>query len=500
MASYSFREGIGHISADDLATIIQPFAAKFAWFLEKGYRPHTFQALFHCLTPSDRTKLIRYRHLVAGRRGGKTLSAAWEVLYYVLNPAMWHLHSRGMESDKPLHVWVLTKDLKVGRAALLAFREVIAQAGLEKEIDYRENRSDLYFEFTNGSLVEFKTAVDPQSLRGAGLDLLWVDEAAFIPTKEAWDVVKPALMNKRGGIICTTTPAGKNWYWHEFFENRDDNENASVEYRSLDNPYFPQESWLEEKARYHPMLFKQEYEAAFDSMAGRELRGEWLTKWFYDPKDWPRDFVDGIFTGEKYVGVDPAASLADDADQFVMALIGVSKYTGQVFLLDMFAGRVPFAEQLQLISDWHLQHRPQLIGVESNAFQTVLVQQAARLPHLPPVVPMLARGKKFERILSMSPLFRVGKVRVREIHNDFIEQWINYDSTIKNPEDDCLDAVEIALRTAGALMPVMEQNSESTWADSILPKGKSIEDLVRADLPGYKTSEPATDEFLGADW
>lgn len=499
MPNYSFREGVA-FSTEEFLTKLAPFAVKFQWFMSSGYEPHTYQALFHTLTNADDTfQLCRYRHLVAGRRGGKTLSAAWEMLFYALHPQHWHWDRNAETSDKSLHCWVLTKDLKVGRAALLAFREVISQAGLVANVDYKENRGDLYFEFANGTLVEFKTAVDPQSLRGAGLDILWIDEAAFIPNSEAWNVVKPALMNKRGGVICTTTPAGKNWYYREFFgpDNANRTDNASVEYRSIDNPYFPKESWIEEKLRYHPLLFKQEYEASFDSMAGLELPGEWLTKWFYSKDD--EFFKMHEKAGfDKFIGVDPASSLADDADHFVICVVGVSKIDATVFLLDLWMGRLPFAEQLQIISDWHLIHRPHLIGVESNAYQAVLAQQAARMANLPPVVPMLAKGKKAERILAMSPLFRVGKCRVRETERDFINQWLNYDTTLKNPEDDCLDAVEIALRTAGALMPPATE-SLTDFGFSLLPKGRSTEEWVKADLPGNYTANTG-DEHLGMEW
>lgn len=53
--------------------------------------------------------------------------------------------------------------------------------------------------------------------RGPGLDLLWIDEAAFIPDKEAWEVVFPALADKDGRAVFTTTPDGRNWYYDEFF-------------------------------------------------------------------------------------------------------------------------------------------------------------------------------------------------------------------------------------------------------------------------------------------
>jgi hypothetical protein len=82
----------------------------------------------------------------------------------------------------------------------------------------------------------------------------------------------------------------------------------------------------------------------------------------------------------------------------------------------------------------------------------VLAQQAARIDTFPGVVPVLGKGKKNDRIMSMSPLFKIGKVRVQRRFSDFIEQWLNFDHQKKNQDDDLLDAVEIALSTAGILL------------------------------------------------
>lgn len=441
-------------------------------------------------------RLSRYRHLVAGRRGGKTLSAAWEVLFYCLHPEIYHWDFHKRQSDEPLHCWVLTKDHKVGRAPLLTFRKVLRDAGLTNRKDYNENRSELTFEFTNGSLVEFKTAVDPQSLRGMGLDIMWVDEAAFVPDREAYDVATPALDDKPGALMFTTTPDGKNWYYEEFFEGKsvEDPDIGRVQYRTIDNPYFSREVWEARKRVYHPLLFKQEFEAAFDAMQGKELLGEWLTKHFYEMSDLPRSKDDPRkFALDLYVGIDPAISLADNADFFAAALIGVSKDQTEVYLLEMYKGRLPFPEQVDFVREWHQKYRPSLIGIEAQAYQAALAQATARLEHMPPIVPMMAKGKKSERILSMSPLFRIGKVRVRADHNDFIDEWLDYDSTLKNPKDDCLDAVEIALRTAGALLPVMPD--EKLW------KPPSLARDAYNDLPGVWTPDSeAVDEMMGSMW
>jgi hypothetical protein len=93
----------------------------------------------------------------------------------------------------------------------------------------------------------------------------------------------------------------------------------------------------------------------------------------------------------------------------------------------------------------------------------------------------------------MSPMFRIGKARVRADQRDFIDEWLNYDSTLKNPKDDCLDAVEIAIRTAGALMPEMP--------DERLVTKPTLEREVQDDLPGnWMPGRDDYDEEMGSIW
>lgn len=486
MPDFNFSDGV-KADSSSVATMVSHFSAKFGWFLSVGYLPHYWQTLFHANCNDDR--LVRFRHLVAGRRGGKTLSAAWEVLFYCLFPQQFHLDLHGVEKDDPLWVWALSASYKVGRPSYLTFRKVITDAGLVIGKDVKENRGDLRFEFANGSLVEFKSAEDPQSLRGAGLDILWMDEAAFIKSEEAWLVTRPSLSDKRGMLITTTTPDGKNWFYDEFWskEALEDANNGRVEYRSIDNPYFAKSEWEYVKQRYHPLLFNQEYCAAFDSMAGRDLAGEWLK--YYELDDL-RDDQGNPVKLRRYMGVDPAVSVSGKGDRFVISVVGVSD-ANQVFLLEQYAARIPFAEQLEKIEEFYINFKPEIIGIESNAYQAALVQQAERLPSMPPIVPIFAKGKKWERILAMSPLFRIGKVKIKKDHRDFIDEWINYDSTISRPKDDCLDSVEIALRCAGALL------GDYTTEDK---KSSNVPDWILADRPGSRGKEDFVDETMGSMW
>jgi predicted phage terminase large subunit-like protein len=445
--------------------LVEAQPVKFYWFLKNGYRPHIWQSMFHGARLDG--NISPFRHLVAGRRGGKTLSAAWEVLFYALHPQEFHRDAHGSDSERPLWVWALAKDYRVGRPSLNTFLEVIRAAGLIKDRDYRYNRSQGIFEFYGPgedllSVVEFRSADDPQSLRGAGLDILWIDESAFIPSKEAWDVVFPALTDREGVVITTTTPNGKNWFWEMFFAGKalDDERQFRVEYTSIDNPYFPRKMWEYALENYHPIMFRQEFMAAFDAMAGVALQGDWLKYYVLGNPDVQTDDIglpkdrDGKLALDLFIGVDPAISLADAADFFAMALIGLTKDRTQVYLLEYYLEKIPFPDQLDKIREWFLKYRPQLIGIEANAYQRALVQMTARMEGLPNIVGVMSKGKKEERILGMGPLFKVGKVRINKKHADFIDQWVSYDPAKRNQHDDLLDAVEIALGAASVLLPI----------------------------------------------
>ena len=491
------RDKAADIAVEAYTELAQSFPQKLAWFFERGYVPHEWQAAFHAAHTDD--SLTRFRHLVAGRRGGKTLSAAWEVLFYCLFPEIFHQDAHGTQSSRPLWVWVLTKDHEVGRPARMAFQEAINTAGLVRDKDYRWNKTEKTVEFENGSFLQFRTADDPQSLRGAGLDILWIDEAAFITTDEAWLVARPALSDKLGCVITTTTPKGKNWFYETFFMGAPLKaaNHFRVEYTSIDNPYFSEEEWKEVMATMHPAMFRQEYMASFDSMSGLTLSGDWLHYYMVDPdaRDQAAGFI-GLPRSEdrkvrltKYVGVDPSTGEADD--EFAIACVGVTEERDQAFLLDCWKGKLLFPEQVDMIQSWFGKWRPDYIGIEANAFQRVLEQQARRIEGMPPTVPVMSKGSKNERIISMAPLFKLGKVRIHTKMVGFIDQWVSFDGKRKDNRDDMLDAVEIALGAAGVMLP-----TRNVPLDEEAPK--TIHEEAAAQIAGLKNRQPYDPE-LGSE-
>jgi predicted phage terminase large subunit-like protein len=508
---FHYSVGIRKVQEAVLARVPH-FGPKFAWFIERGYRPHPFQIAFHTLCHPDGI-LLRFRMLVAGRRGGKTLSAAWEVAYYCLNPEAFHWDAHREVSDESLHVWILVPNFKSsGRAAMRTLQKVLKEAGCTAGVEYKWNRGENFIEFANGTFVEFKTAEQADNLVGAGIHILWMDEAAIIPNQDAYDYASPALDDNMGIVIGTTTPRGKNWFFKLFWSDdaQEDDDIGTVEYRSIDNPFFPKKAWLYRLKTYHPLRFKQEFMAAFDSMAGKALSGEWLQ--YYETEDIPLHdpklghyvkTADGQlrpryenFALDYYIGIDPAIAVTDSADRFAVAVIGVPKEkSGIVYVLDVIATKISFPDQLQLIEELHIKWRPHYFGIESVAYQAALAQQAARLPGLPPIIPVMSRAKKEQRIMAMSPLFKLGKVLIRSEFKDFIDEWLMYDPEMKNPSDDTLDAMEIALGTAGIILPGLPQNPDQKPAGSI----DELAERFRRDIE-QSTEMRGVDETLGAEW
>ncbi len=67
-----------------------------------------------------------------------------------------------------------------------------------------------------GTVIEAKSAKDPETLVGVGLNKLIIDEAASVDEKAWYQSLLPALADRKGTALFIGTPKGKNWFWKEF--------------------------------------------------------------------------------------------------------------------------------------------------------------------------------------------------------------------------------------------------------------------------------------------
>jgi hypothetical protein len=131
---------------------------------------------------------------------------------------------------------------------------------------------EMSIECINGSTIWAKSADNPDSLVGEGLDLLIMDEAARTKP-DAWEVaLQPALSDKKGDAIFISTPKGKNWFYNLYLRgtNESNPEYKSFNYPSTANTFiqdFDQE--IERRRLTTPEeIFRQEYLAEFIAGGG----------------------------------------------------------------------------------------------------------------------------------------------------------------------------------------------------------------------------------------
>ena len=195
--------------------------------------------------------------MVCGRRFGKTTASAMEATYYASQPnkRIWLV---GLSYDK----------------ADLMFREIWQKMviGRANDID-RASEKERYIRFKWNTVVEAKSADNPDSLVGEGLDLLIIDEAAKVKRK-IWDMyLSPTLSDRKGKGIFITTPEGFNWIYDLFLLGKDDELWESHQAPSWDNHFaFPHgkndQFLLERKRNMDKEVYDQEYGAKFTSFAG----------------------------------------------------------------------------------------------------------------------------------------------------------------------------------------------------------------------------------------
>ncbi|QDP49201.1 MAG: putative terminase large subunit [Prokaryotic dsDNA virus sp.] len=225
---------------------------KEKWFKFTDYKPHKGQERLH-FPPGD----PRFIVAVCGRRWGKSFGAAKEIELVITQPKK--------------RAWVVAPTYQTAEKV---FREVWNVMINEKQMPTRRaSYRDMYIEFEWGSVFEAKSADNPPSLVGEGLDLLVLDEAAK-QKKKTWEMyLRPTLSDRKGKAIFITTPEGYNWVYELFLRGKDDEEWYSFNSPSWENQYAysgPDDAdLLEAKRNMSQEIFDQEYGSKFTSFAAR---------------------------------------------------------------------------------------------------------------------------------------------------------------------------------------------------------------------------------------
>lgn len=191
----------------------------------------------------------RFRVLVAGRRFGKTHLAMVEMLRAACGPdkKVWYVGPSYRQAKQI--VWDRLKTLT---------RPWWAGKPLEAELTVR---------LQGGGTIALKGADQYDSLRGAGLDFVVLDEYASM-RRECWtEVLRPALSDRRGGALFIGTPRGCDHLYEQFEYAKTDENWAAFQYTTLEGGNVNEEELRNASREMNARLWRQEFEASFDSAA-----------------------------------------------------------------------------------------------------------------------------------------------------------------------------------------------------------------------------------------
>jgi hypothetical protein len=206
--------------------------------------PHPGQAAVH-------NSPARFKVLAAGRRWGKTRLGVHECL---------DVASQGGRA------WWVAPNYKMSEVGWRPLRRMGGKIGAEIR------KVDRQVILPSGGDVTVRSADNPDSLRGEGLDFAVFDECAFTQETAWTEAIRPALSDRKGSAMFISTPKGRNWFWRMYQRGLDGGEWQCWQLPTSDNPYIDPAEIEAAREMLPELTFEQEYLAVFLEHEGAVFR------------------------------------------------------------------------------------------------------------------------------------------------------------------------------------------------------------------------------------
>jgi hypothetical protein len=264
------------------------------------------------------------------------------------------------------HCWWVSPTYRMAAQVWRDLRRDVRR--LKKEVVI--NQEEMRIDFAIGGSISIRSAHQPDNLRGAGLDLVVLDEAAYM-MPDVWpEVIRPMLLERQGGALFISTPYGRNWFWEIYQLGLDPAQPdwRSYHYTSYDNPLIPKDEIDDIRRTTPERVFRAEYLAEFIDDEGQVFRGvsEAATAPLHAQPVFGRQYVAGIDWGRSN-------------DYTVICILDAE--THQLVTIDRF-NRVGWELQRGRLKALCERWQPGTIWAEENSIGSVNIEalQAEGLP------------------------------------------------------------------------------------------------------------------------
>jgi phage terminase large subunit-like protein len=275
----------------------------------------------------------RYRLFAGGAGSGKSYAGCLEILR---QPA-------GSVGMCVAPTYTMMRD-----STLATFLEIARRGG----VLHGFNKSDGIARLVNNTRVLFRSADEPDRLRGVNLSWAYIDEGALVD-EEIWLILLARLRLPPGKAWVTSTPKGfNNWLYTRFAKA------TSADYRVIysstrDNTFLPTDFVKNLEEAYTEQWRRQEIEGLFTELAGTIFKRQWF------------QIVEHAPEGLKWVRYwDLAASVRTMADFSASAAVALHKDTGDVFIRDVIKLKEEWPTVRKVIIDTALAEKGVQVGID----------------------------------------------------------------------------------------------------------------------------------------
>ncbi len=229
---------------------------KLRFFADLGYEPHPGQLEIHL------SRALR-RIVACGVRWGKTMCAAMEGTAAAMAP-----------SERSVG-WVVAPTYDLAERVFREIQLLVMRNLSHRIVAMREKEKRLILRNMAGGTSEIraKSAENPVSLLGEGLDWLIVDEASRLKPMIWQAHLSQRLIDTGGWALLISTPRGKGYFYDLFRRGQGpDTDYESWNWPSWTSPLLDKDLIEQERARLPERVFAQEYGGQFIEGAGAVSR------------------------------------------------------------------------------------------------------------------------------------------------------------------------------------------------------------------------------------
>ncbi len=189
--------------------------------------------------------------MVAGRRFGKSyLSLMW-------------LLSRKIEPNE--RRWIITPTYRQGKTTTWKLLRTIF-----RDYDAQVNESELLVKLPNGAEIAIKGSEQENNLRGAGIDMVCMEEYSYIKPHVWEEIIYPMLTTTDGDALFIGTPNGYDHLYDAYMLGQGKSIDwKSWQFTTVDGGFVPEKEIEKAKSMMDERAFKTEFLASFETTGNR---------------------------------------------------------------------------------------------------------------------------------------------------------------------------------------------------------------------------------------